>query len=816
MKTTYAEEIESILNNLRTQETNENEITEQTSEVEAKLNKPFKTVNDGSGKMAVVSTETTEKDGNKKTTFKTETTNKKGEPRTQNDKGFNNFEEAAENLDIDLQSEENETELELVEDLKESRGSKGMFGVRVTEVRENTDKSSPFFGTKTATVIVGSEKIDFKLKSNPTQQPTQQASEVEDKEYDKNQPIENKVNFIKSNTTIIKDAFKTDQEFVDYFEKNRNKILKDIEQGKSKEDILRSNGFVNFESEIDEKYSELLKEHGIRAEQAPQQDSRDESSTSETFNDTFDEDAPTDPVNTPETAIPDTEEMELERSNTGETISSNDLMAESKEKDHPGSNKVEMSNGNLLRKHSENEGYLTWLYAQRNKVGTKVQYSITNNWNQAVREYMEDTTGSSAILENAVNNGEILAIVLDENGVPEKLLDKPVQSYLWRPEREGNPIAKKNLINERRAILQAFKRGENPSTTVGSQMHAAFNEIKGANHSLTEVFNQNASELPIGVVNKKGRYATMNNTSESDPDLGGYPAKGVLAGRLYIKVPSNVNEKILVPAMLNVRQLNNKEAKFIVAMYKQVLNSTDKKFFTQPVPPKVMKAFEELIPNFSNNVLKKAPTYRNLRDFLIVADNKSINADKQFFLSEGALHFGGTVVNKQNINSMQPILIEFLTTNIRRRVDIKAFSNNPEYRAHIVNEGILTTDIVKPPGSKFKKGTYDKDTKKDLSKFKGSVYLNPILNKEADDLTKADEQEDKAPDPTTKTNSIFNDMLSKVAMDNALAKEKQEGKDDNWDMSSIENNLKNGYNNDGIANNFNTLPPDSNLNPEDC
>lgn len=133
------------------------------------LNKPFKTTNDGSGRMVTVTTETTEKDGVKKTKFKTETTNKKGEARTQNDKGYNTFEEAVENLDIDLQSEENETAIQLVEALKESKG-KETLPTRVVQITESTDESSPFYGVRIATVVVGNEKIDFRLKPQPAQQ----------------------------------------------------------------------------------------------------------------------------------------------------------------------------------------------------------------------------------------------------------------------------------------------------------------------------------------------------------------------------------------------------------------------------------------------------------------------------------------------------------------------------------------------------------------------------------------------------------------------------------------------------------------------
>lgn len=145
------------------------EVEVQKADIERRrqeeLEKPYKTLNDGSGKMVTISTETTEKEGVKKTKFKTETTNRKGEARTQDDKGYNTFEEAVENLGIDLQSEENETALELVETLKESEG-KETLPARVQEIRELTDKSSPFFGMRTATIVVGNEKIEFRLKSD--------------------------------------------------------------------------------------------------------------------------------------------------------------------------------------------------------------------------------------------------------------------------------------------------------------------------------------------------------------------------------------------------------------------------------------------------------------------------------------------------------------------------------------------------------------------------------------------------------------------------------------------------------------------------
>lgn len=132
---------------------------------QAELEKPYKTFNDGSNTPVTITVTTTEKDGIKKTKFETQTRNKKGEPRTQNDKGYNSFEEAVENLGIDLQSEENETAIELANTVKEVSGRE-VVPTRVLEIRENTDDSSPFYGRRVATISVGTEKIDFILKND--------------------------------------------------------------------------------------------------------------------------------------------------------------------------------------------------------------------------------------------------------------------------------------------------------------------------------------------------------------------------------------------------------------------------------------------------------------------------------------------------------------------------------------------------------------------------------------------------------------------------------------------------------------------------
>ena len=208
-------------------------VTEQVTQ--EKLEKPYKTFNDGSGKMVTVTTETTEKEGVKKTKFKTETTNRKGEPRTQNDKGYNSFEEAVENLDIDLQSEQNESALELVDALKESQG-KETLPARVQEIIESTDVSSPFFGFKTATVIVGNQKIEFRLK-NDTEITTEEVSSKTQPEIVTEQVTQEEV--AQPESIIVAEVFKDTN-----VEIKNNKIegkLFNEQEAKDYQDLIESN-----------------------------------------------------------------------------------------------------------------------------------------------------------------------------------------------------------------------------------------------------------------------------------------------------------------------------------------------------------------------------------------------------------------------------------------------------------------------------------------------------------------------------------------------------------------------------------------------
>lgn len=101
-----------------------------------------------------------------------------------------------------------------------------------------------------------------KLEKTPEVK-AEKVEEVTSASYNVDQPLEDKVKWIKENTLINRSAFNSNKEYVDHFEKQRSNIIDSIKSGMSKENILTNNGYINFEKNVDKYFNELLNKHGI-------------------------------------------------------------------------------------------------------------------------------------------------------------------------------------------------------------------------------------------------------------------------------------------------------------------------------------------------------------------------------------------------------------------------------------------------------------------------------------------------------------------------------------------------------------------------
>lgn len=132
------------------------------SDIEIKLEKPFKQKNDGSGLVSVKSSKK-EKDGLITYSLETTTTNKNGEERTQPYKSYNTVEELIQDLGIT-----NEDDIEILKELSKT-GT-----IAVKEVRF-------FDNSGAATIMVGGDTVEMSINdvSEFTKSPTQEAPKAE-------------------------------------------------------------------------------------------------------------------------------------------------------------------------------------------------------------------------------------------------------------------------------------------------------------------------------------------------------------------------------------------------------------------------------------------------------------------------------------------------------------------------------------------------------------------------------------------------------------------------------------------------------------
>jgi muramidase (phage lysozyme) len=443
---------------------------------------------------------------------------------------------------------------------------------------------------------------------------------------------------------------------------------------------------------------------------------------------------------TPEADV-DVDFMAEQRQDEGENTSNNEFLNQVSEdnKTVPGARGIEALNE--INKNSE--AYSEWLFSPSSKVGTKVRIVPLFKYGMDKAVYQSGGVPLGNI------NYEVQ--FLNEDGTPITINGEPVTTELWttrrnskndKGPRENNPAAQLMLETQREVIADKLRRGETVETRVSHQLPAAFKETKGQNNNIPEAFDMSVEDLNFGVVRHDGNYSKTSNTKTTDSDLSAFPAAPKLAGRIYIKIPNNVGQ--LIPALLNIRHLNDAESDLIIDLYSEMLKNPEEFRLTE-VSKALWKRFQEVVPGEAQEMLGNIPNYDSLINFLVYADNNSINPDKNFVYTDGVLSFGTQKATGEDIDTQKAALKEFLMITQRRKVDINKLSDKKsEYRKHIVNNDILTTDIDKGPVN----FTRAADTKN--ARFKGSVYLAPIADPNVEALTQASGEDIKIGDTVIK------------------------------------------------------------------
>lgn len=572
------------------------------------------------------------------------------------------------------------------------------------------------------------EDADFKYKeSERTAEETEQLvkeydDSIEEKENEVDEQLQLALDFPVVELSEDKESSSTIEESVD-MESSQLELFED-----SEEEVELSPKDIEDEAEADsdeDRANAALAALSPSTESGPISDTESTESTQEddnNVNDDVNEDLGLDP----ETA----DEI---RTYEGENVSSNELMIESSNaKDtHPGSRGVEVKN------HQNEEAYEEWLFTPGNKVGTRVRISI--NFGEG-----EGQTNKAYYQQGSVADDSLFIKVefLNPDGTPITVGGVPVVSSMWNTKRadgsprEDDPASQIALEEQRALILERLRQEDSVETVIQEQLPAAFKEEIGANNNIAEVFDSKVEDLEFGVVRHDGNYATIPDTNELDGDLGAFASVPKVAGRLYIKIPNNMNET--VPALLNIRLVNKKEADFIIDLYKDILENPDQEFRNSEISEELWERFEELIPGDIQDMLGDVPTYTNVLDFLIHNENASKNPDKLLTTDNGVLNFGLDKVSAHQIDDQRASLVDFFINTQRRRVDIEKLSDpKSSYREHIITQNILSTSIAMGPVK------FERRINTDDAIYKGSIYMKPLSNPKVKNATETKEDKIK-------------------------------------------------------------------------
>lgn len=406
----------------------------------------------------------------------------------------------------------------------------------------------------------------------------------------------------------------------------------------------------------------------------------------------------------------DVEYMQEVREYEGENITSSELLNQTLEdtKGVPGARGIEPIN----EPSKNTPAYNQWLFSPTNKINTKVRIVPTFKWGMN-----EELFWAGKVPSGKVN---LEVQFLDENGNVIEIDGEPVTSEFWGTrradggDRENDKESQYLLESQREIIVDKLLKGETVETYIQEQLPADFKETKNANNNIAEVFNTKVKDLKLGVVDNKGNYVNLSDTKLVDSELAGYSSVPKLAGRLYTKLPNNTGT--IVPALLNIRHINEAEADLLANLYLEILKDPNNAI--KEVSENEWKAFEKIVPNNTQEVLKDIPTYENLINFLVYDNNASKNPEKYLVVDNGTLFFGTQKMNAQQLEANKKPLKDFFKITQRRRVDIKKLSESKSaYRQHIIGDNILSTDIDKGLVKFRRRG-----------KLKGSVYLAPLAD----------------------------------------------------------------------------------------
>jgi len=339
---------------------------------------------------------------------------------------------------------------------------------------------------------------------------------------------------------------------------------------------------------------------------------------------------------------------------------------------------------------------------------------------------LKTDTEKEAYISNIVDNGKIKVTFDNVQGF--SFLTFPIEMYMHLPSFNKSEGYATTMAKTRRSIIENIL--SSPTNTIyskitskgpGSVQRTENNvELKAAlqeqnNNNFTFLVRSNDGNLYTG-------YDETNKKFTYDPDLGLSKNPEASPGAIFVKIPTA--NGTYFPLRVQVSNLKEEEANLIYEIYNGIWDSknplANKTLLIDSGLDLTSPLIASLIKTLPN---KEESSVIDLLNALVYEGASSKEKMFPLLREKNMMIYGKNKVSMSNLanntDGARDNFINWLTTKKIRNINYKNF-NNPEYKNHLLNNELLTTNSLSgPKGIIFAQPTFQISS--DYSNSKGTV-----------------------------------------------------------------------------------------------
>lgn len=358
--------------------------------------------------------------------------------------------------------------------------------------------------------------------------------------------------------------------------------------------------------------------------------------------------------------------------------------------------------------------YIEYLRNGMNKIGEEVTFELGEVFNEA----SEKAINFFYELPDNVKTLDDL-IALDDPKVYDMLFHLPIKvrtkeghtSFITGRPAEHSKKTAKEIFNQnelplRKDIIMAAinnkKSFEGIYSTIEFQYPGLIKKAPRVDGKIPEnnILDLYNIEDSIGVkllfsANENGDLFNENKELVSDLFIGAGSKKGYV----YMEVPM-ANGKPF-PMKLNVSKVNTVEAEMLYRMFQEIFASKEINSIAMTLENFTPTLQEELKTNFKDEIKLFNKPYKDIKayEFIELFVYSAKDSNYKFEINDGSLNYGPNRANKNSLPEFKNNIINWLTTNKRRHIDIGALSgtkdiHSAKYKYYLIKRGILNTDTI--------------------------------------------------------------------------------------------------------------------------